>query len=1793
LLLALIVFLVSPGPRSASAASGQSGPRIWLQEPHGLQVLHKGQPALTEALASGQAEPVALVPGDFDEDGVADLAVGYATAKGGILVVHPGNLDAFAPQSQQSWQAIAAGNFPPAFRDTATVSALASRPDFLAAGNLLGNGHIDLLIATRGSSTVQVLAGDGHGGFGQPRSVPLPGKVTALASQGFGPHSPFAQVFIGIQAPQHASLLVYSGSPKGLTLKSSFTVPASPTSIALGDVDGDGLPDATIIAGGQLLVLHSVSKSASGLETLPLQAAASSIALGRFVFDRDPRLQIAVLLQDGSVQIVAHSGIDSRFWTADELHALQIHRTLRNPLRRVPAAEGWTVVESLSAVAPFTNNAQPPLLLSLRISGHAEDDVVALNREASQLTVVSHPNTRAGDLSFRPAERSIRPYDSGSPVAVTAMRVNADGRKGMVVLHQGQVSPSVMEPLPDPTFVVNTTADTVDVNPGDGRCADAQGNCSLRAAIMEANAEPGVDTIVVPAGTFTLTIPGIDEDSAATGDLDITDGVNIVGAGSNLTIIQAGANASNGIDKVFSINPNGASPSFDTLLSNLTIQFGVNTSAISPFGGAFDWDAGTSGTGNITITSCNISNNSISSSTFGFADGGGGLFSNIVGGTTGTVTISNSTIQNNTAQDTGGGIWVGSTVPLSISNTHVLNNQAVGSGAQQGGGILVFGPSGASQSAIHASTISGNKAGAQGGGIYTTEGLLIDQGTVISNNLSTGDGGGLWSNVTNETTTVSKSTIASNSASGFGGGVEVDSNTIGNNFSMSFTRIAGNAAATGSGLNNAGGSVTATDNWWGCNAGPGAAPCDLTSGTLTASPWIVLSHTANPGTIANGGTSTLTASFLQDSLGGTISAGNLGALIGLPITFGNAVGGTISNAQATIQPTGTATATFTATAGGSAHADATVDHATVTANLMVSSFTITITPSSQTLLAGNSTTYTVTVAPVNGFSGTVTLSLSGCPASTTCSLSSTSIPGASGTSTLTVNTTTSTSAANSTLTVTGSSGTTNQSATATLSVQDYAMVVTPPTQNVDVGSSVAYTITVSRLNGFTGTVTLGVTGLPAGANATFNPTSIGGRVTSSTMTVSTTSATPATNSTLTISGSSGGQSRTTTAILSVKDFQVTLSPASQTVVAGGAVTYTLTVTPVNGFTGSVTPSVSGLPTGANGNFSPSPIVISSGAATSTLTVTTSSSTPAATSTLTIGASIAPLSHSTTATLIVQDFSVTSTTPACIIAGSSATVTVTLTPLNGFSGSANLSVSGLPTGANGSFSPNPVTISGTVTSTLTINTTAATPGGNYTITITAVSGGVTHIVTFVLCVENFTISVSPSTQNVNAGANATYTVTVTPVNGFTGVVTLGQNGLPAGTTFSFSPSSVTITSTSGAQTSALAVGTSNSLSGAGYPFTVSGNIGNLTQTASATLNVLNFTLSVSPSSQTILVGASASYTVTATPVNGFTGTLSCVITGLPANTSNSCPSITITATSGAVQATVVVTSTANTPAQNTVPTITYTNTGGAPSHSVNVNFNTQDFQCTVSPASQPVIAGSSVNYTITVAPLNGFSSPVTFSSGTLPTGVTVTFNPNPLNGGSGTSTMMASTTTSAALANDQLPTNCTSGPITHSISPTLQVQAITTLRPTTFGSNLGIYQNQANAMDGNLSTFSSPLGFTSISEGYWYAFPAFTGTPIAINLKINSAAVVGSTQSDFASANYSLDGLGFTDPSKTWTGIYSIGFGVPQTRSQRTDTVALPLSTDLTKLMVDGTVCCTAPPTDNQQIYDIWVEVTHQ
>jgi hypothetical protein len=95
------------------------------------------------------------------------------------------------------------------------------------------------------------------------------------------------------------------------------------------------------------------------------------------------------------------------------------------------------------------------------------------------------------------------------------------------------------------TYVVNDATDLPGVPPlTDGHCAATNGKCTLRAAVMEANHTPGSATIILPAGTYSLTIPAAGPDDETTGDLNIsTTVVSIQGAGASSTIIGAGADA--------------------------------------------------------------------------------------------------------------------------------------------------------------------------------------------------------------------------------------------------------------------------------------------------------------------------------------------------------------------------------------------------------------------------------------------------------------------------------------------------------------------------------------------------------------------------------------------------------------------------------------------------------------------------------------------------------------------------------------------------------------------------------------------------------------------------------------------------------------------------------------------------------------------------------------------------------------------------------------------------------------------------------------------------------------------------------------------------------------------------------------------------------------------------------------------------------------------------------------------------------------------------------------------------
>ena len=480
-------------------------------------------------------------------------------------------------------------------------------------------------------------------------------------------------------------------------------------------------------------------------------------------------------------------------------------------------------------------------------------------------------------------------------------------------------------------------------------------------------------------------------------------------------------------------------------------------------------------------------------------------------------------------------------------------------------------------------------------------------------------------------------------------------------------------------------------------------------------------------------------------------------------------------------------------------------------------------PNALTISPASPGTSTITVVPTNGFSDSVDLSASGLPTGVTAKFQPAST---ASTSKLTLTAGASSVSGVSTITITGTSGSITQTTTLQLTVNgpSFSLSASPNAVSVVQGNQNTTTITVNPINGFAGSPTLSASNLPSAVTAGFGP-----NPTSSTSTLTLTAgatATPGTT-TITVSGVYGGVTQTTTVSVTVNagpNFSLTANPNSVTVLQGTQGTSTITVVPVNGFTGSPTLSASNLPSGVTAGFSPNPT-----SSTSTLTLTASSAATLGTSTITITGVSGGLTQTTTMGLTVTGptFTLTANPNTLSVSqGSQNTTTITVVPVNGFSGSPTLSASNLPSGVTAGFSPNPTSS----TSTLTLTATGSATLGTSTITISGISGNLNASTTLSLTVTappTFNLTVNPNALSVVQGNQNTTTVTVVPLNGFSGSPTLSASNLPSGVTAGFSPNPTSSTSTLTLTATATAtLGTST--------ITISGISGSLTASTTRAL-----------------------------------------------------------------------------------------------------------------------------------------------------------------------------------------------------------------------------------------------------------------------------------------------------------------------------------------------------------------------
>ncbi len=279
-------------------------------------------------------------------------------------------------------------------------------------------------------------------------------------------------------------------------------------------------------------------------------------------------------------------------------------------------------------------------------------------------------------------------------------------------------------------YTVTTATDTLaNHTPGTSVCGTP---CSLRAAVMASNVKPGADNILLGIINPALFISGSDENSSMTGDLDITDNVNIIGQGSSRNII----NASGMADRVFHILA-----SAQAKFEHVSIQGG----AIEDNTGAGIYVAGAS---TIELTDVELTNNTVSLviEEPSFEISGGGLAVEAQA----TAIIESSSINNNTAPIGGGINNLGRT---DIRTTLIEQNTASGTGdivldrqknAGNGGGINNLG----GYLSIGNSDILNNHAANNGGGLFQINqglnvGNMIITNTSINENTAFSNGAGI------------------------------------------------------------------------------------------------------------------------------------------------------------------------------------------------------------------------------------------------------------------------------------------------------------------------------------------------------------------------------------------------------------------------------------------------------------------------------------------------------------------------------------------------------------------------------------------------------------------------------------------------------------------------------------------------------------------------------------------------------------------------------------------------------------------------------------------------------------------------------------------------------------------------------------------------------------------------------------------------------------------------------------------------------------------------------------------
>ncbi|MGA8047887.1 MAG: right-handed parallel beta-helix repeat-containing protein, partial [Dermatophilaceae bacterium] len=391
----------------------------------------------------------------------------------------------------------------------------------------------------------------------------------------------------------------------------------------------------------------------------------------------------------------------------------------------------------------------------------------------------------------------------------------------LLVVPMLAVQPSAAASL---TFHVTSTVDALDAQVGDGACATAAGECTLRAAVQEANATTTPDTVVVAGGEYRLTLAPAGSNLDDSGDLDVLAPLTLTGSGSVATVIRGGPRPESappeqsGMDRLIELHETAGTVSIAgvTLTEGWSAEEGgaLRSVAVGPLrltdvtvtdssseseGGGIYYAMGA-----LTLTRSTVSGNS--------ARGGGGLYGGgepTPSGQGARLTVTDSSMTGNTATSHGGGVAAEGATTVTISGTTIADNFA----ESHGGGFAV---SGRSSLSLTGGVVEANRTpGDGGGGAVASEGSTTVRGTTFRQNLAglpvgveitDGSGAGLTTSGTGAVT-IEDALFEGNDATAEGGGMYLGSAGA---VLVQDTEVRANRAGAGAGIENAGMSVTLT-----------------------------------------------------------------------------------------------------------------------------------------------------------------------------------------------------------------------------------------------------------------------------------------------------------------------------------------------------------------------------------------------------------------------------------------------------------------------------------------------------------------------------------------------------------------------------------------------------------------------------------------------------------------------------------------------------------------------------------------------------------------------------------------------------------------------------------------------------------------------------------------------------------------------------------------------------------------------------------------------------------------------